>query len=112
MRFNIEQYRNGKYAMHCGDESSAAIFAEFLHNQGLKWRSGSSYKGNTNYDGYGHSTTYNFNEGTVGGISWYHENGFEVLEFSDFDWDEGVIEQIPEQDIKRFNRFYSQFLTN
>lgn len=83
-RFNINNYI-GKYVMYCKTEEEAREFCNYLHNIGMRWCSGSPYICHTNYS-RNHNNVYYFNDGTHGSLNYAINDGYTVLEFSDFDW--------------------------
>lgn len=84
MKFNIEAYRNGHFAMHCKTEAEARDFCNYLHSIGRRWSTGASYLEETNYRYYGNNTCYNVNSGCYCGMNYYLREGFQILEWSDF----------------------------
>lgn len=83
MKFNIDDYK-GKYAMHCKTEEEARDFCNYLYNIGKRWRTGEKYKKSTCYAIYTINTAYNFNEDSYSDVAWYRDNGYTILEWSDF----------------------------
>lgn len=109
MRFDIEQYL-GNYVMHCRTPEDAQTFTEHLTILGKSWCNHESYRDNIQYYRYEERTCYNFNDGKISDIDWYLENGYTILEFEDFEWDDDVCPSA--QDIKIIDNFFSQFATN
>lgn len=106
-RFNIEDYPDRDVAMHCLNAGDAAIFLEYLNSIGRTWIGGAEYNcGHTHYNRYGSQTSYAFNRGQFGTADYYSEHGYEVLLFSDFDWNEF---DISEKEIKAFDKFLASF---
>jgi len=84
-KFNIENYRNGKFVMHTKTEEAAQEFCALLHENGRIWHSGDSYVRKDNWSKYyKERTVYYFNDGRVGDIQSAKENGYTVLEWEDF----------------------------
>lgn len=114
-KFDISEY-DDSVVMHCTTEEEAKVFCNFLHSQGLTWKSGKSYAEFTNYKVYKHNTCYRFNCGTFGDLDEYIDEGFyydrkvlKVLEFSDFCWDEN---QTPDFcTTKESDEFLNSFLS-
>lgn len=91
-QFNHHDYPDDT-CMHCVTEEQAERFLEYLHETGLKWSSGRSYATNTRYSSYGDQTVYYFNRGTFGRLRDVGEDNV-VLHFEDFDWGDGVPEEL------------------
>ena len=83
MKFNIDDYK-GEYVMHCKTEEEAKNFLFYLDSIGKKWCDGNSYLRGTKWYDYGPYTVYYFNKGTYGGIHYAEDNGYKILEWSDF----------------------------
>ena len=84
MRFNINDYE-GKYVMHCKTEEEARGFCNYLHEHGRKWCNGDSYKhSTTHWDFYKEETSYAFNKGAYSPVNFYKNDGYKILEWSDF----------------------------
>lgn len=87
MRFNIEDYP-GNYAMHCKTFIEAKSFLAYLNGIGRTWNGGSSYIGREQWrNSHEEKTCYAFNEGRYTNKEWYEDNGYTVLEWSDFMYD-------------------------
>lgn len=89
MRFDITQYQ-GEVAMHCKTREEAQVFLEFLHQIGKSWCNGENYSKYTHYNDYEEQTTYSFNNGKYGGLNWFIDHGYTILEFEDFEWGDGI----------------------
>ena len=87
MKFELEQY-DSDCVMNCPTRESAEIFLRFLDSVGRSWSSGERYTDNLRWETRGADTCYNFNSGMVGGIVFYDDAGYQILNFSDFEWDE------------------------
>ena len=83
MKFNIDDYK-GKYAMHCKTEEEAINFCNYLHSLGKMWCDRESYLNKNNYRMYYSKTAYSFNEGVYCDTDFYVEEGYTILEWSDF----------------------------
>ena len=83
MKFNINDYK-GKYVMHCKTREEAIDFLEYLHSVGRRWCGDGSYLHHTNWDDYNVATAYYFNKGTYSSINYAQDNGYTILEWSDF----------------------------
>lgn len=111
MIFDLNNYTNGRYAMHCPDREKAGVFLRYLHRHGRRWTGGTSYLRKDNYDVYDENTCYAFNEGTYSYVDYFADNEhvWKLLRFDDFEW-EGFRElELTEQDNQKFNQFISQF---
>lgn len=87
MRFNIEDYP-GNYAMHCKTFIEAKSFLAYLNGVGRTWNGGGSYIGREQWrNNHQEKTCYAFNEGRYTNKEWYEDNGYIVLEWSDFMYD-------------------------
>lgn len=87
MKFDINNYTDKYYAMHCKTEEEAKEFCNYLHSIGRKWSGGQSYAKITYYtDNYKGKIAYAFNQGEFCTKGYYANEGYTVLEFSDFDW--------------------------
>lgn len=85
-------------AMHCPEEWQAEKFCEFLGDAGREWRSGGKFSEDTKWGVYKDRTCYAFNEGMYGPPDCYLDDGYKLLEFSDFDWsDEPTIKDSGER---------------
>ena len=84
-KFKLEDYR-GDYAMHCKTREEAEIFCNYLANHNRYWRGGSSYFCHAQWSYYKDTTAYAFNRGQFSPCDYYEDNGYKILEFSDFDW--------------------------
>lgn len=86
--FRFKDYEGKDVAMHCRTAEEAEQFCKVMHDSGKTWASGGSYiYGGTRFYTYGEDTCYLFNSGLYGGLNDIINDGFEILEFSDFDWD-------------------------
>jgi hypothetical protein len=83
MKFNIKDYE-GDYVMHCKTEKEAKNFCEYLNSIGKTWWRGGSYVKDNKYDDYTNQTAYNFNDGTYQNVPYFVEEGYTILEWSDF----------------------------
>lgn len=83
MIFDINNY-DISYCMLCATVEEAQIFAKYLHLQNKRWSYGESYLNPTTYK-YEYDV-YFFNDGTCDEYDNAVEDGYEVLNFSDFEW--------------------------
>lgn len=84
MKFDFDKYKDQEVAMHCKTEQEAIDFCNYMYNHGKKWTNGRSYKEDTNYIYHHSETCYCFNNGTYDKREYLIEEGFEILEWSDF----------------------------
>ena len=110
MKFDIAQY-DGRYAMHCKTLEDAQTFTSYLTRMGRCWCSKESYQNNLHYNEHKSETAYNFNYGKIADVEWYLENGYTVLEFEDFDWDDDITPP-SSRDLQRLDNFFAQFAVN
>lgn len=83
-KFNDYINKDAKYCMHCKNPYEATTFCQYLHSIRKKWNSGKSYAENNNFNTYHEDTVYLFVEGFYGDVDFAKEQGYVVLEFSDF----------------------------
>lgn len=96
MIFELSEYTDEKYVMHCDTKEKAIIFTTYLHNHGKKWVSGNSYLERDLWNGNGADTCYRFNAGKRSDLQHYKNLGYKILEFDQFDWSEYTGENIDE----------------
>ncbi len=82
-KFNINDYR-GKYAMHCKTEEEAKDFRRVMHKAGRKWIDHTLYTKVFNWSTYKEKTAYLFNEGRFGPFNTAENEGYTILNWSDF----------------------------
>lgn len=81
-KFNWDEFKEGKFAVHCKTEEEAKDFCKRMHEEGLKWCSGESYLKETNYKFCEEEMCY-----IRGGFSpyqYYKSKGCKILEWSDY----------------------------
>lgn len=83
MIFNIKDYP-GKVVMHCKTEKEARDFCEYLDSAGYRWCSGVRYTEKLSWRTYRERTCFSFNRGTFCDLEYFLEDGYEILEWSDF----------------------------
>lgn len=109
MRFDIEQY-TGDCVMNCKSIDDATRFLEYLNITGRTWCDRQSYSPTTlHYQKYRENTCYAFNEGRYGSYGYYSDNGYTILNFEDFDWDDDITTS--SKDIKRIDTFLASFIS-
>lgn len=109
MRFDIQDYP-GNVAMCCETEDEAIIFTQYLHSVGRTWCSGASYLTRpfpSEYHRVFRGIGYNFNLGYHDSIDYYEEEGYTLLWFKDFDWEEDD-EEIDSQELTDFLLSYAR----
>lgn len=100
MKFNLNDYK-GNYVMHCKTKEEAESFCRFLHQNGRKWRDGSSYLKDNKWDFYKANTIYYFNKGTYCDVEYTKlVQGYKILEWSDFMEDEETVSKFTLDDLK------------
>lgn len=84
-QFNWEEFLNkdNKIAVHCKTEEEAKDFCKQMHEHGMKWYTGSSYLQDTRYEIYKDNTCYS-SYGTFCNCTYYSENNYTILEWSDY----------------------------
>lgn len=106
MKFNLEEYTDLDYAMHCPEEWMAEAFCNYLHDHGRAWCNGESYEQYTQYYTYEEETVYLFNKGMFGSSN----VGYKILEFTDFTFseeEETIV--LDSSDSAPLNSFLDQF---
>ena len=83
MIFDINNYK-GKYVMHCKTEAESNEFCNHLHSIGRTWDGGGCYKSINKWHNEKANTCYNFNDGLYASKYYYIEQGYTILEWSDF----------------------------
>ena len=83
MIFNIDDHP-GNVVMHCKTQEEAESFCQYLHENGRKWCDGNRYIAGTHWVAYESQTAYNFNKGSYGSYGYYENEGFTILEWSDY----------------------------
>lgn len=99
MKFNLNDYK-GECAMHCKTKEEAESFCRLLHQNGRKWRDGSSYLKDNTWDPYKADTVYYFNKGTYCDVEYARHFNYEILEWSDFMEDEETVSKFTLDDLK------------
>ena len=85
-RFNIDDFSNDDYVMHCNTKEKAEVFLKYLDSIGRKWSNGVSYLAVNDWDVHGNDTVYHFNIDMYGSCDFI--NPSLILEFDAFDWSE------------------------
>lgn len=84
-RFDWDEFKNtgNKIAVHCKTEEEALDFCKQMHEHGMKWYTGVSYMGKTNYEKYEGETCY-VGRGMLSSYRYYNSEGYTILEWSDY----------------------------
>jgi hypothetical protein len=108
VRFDIKEYEHlgGDVAMRCQTFESAIIFLEYLDSVGKRWCSGHSYNKVDRWGDYEEDTCYFFNIGEFCDLDWCETQGYQILEFDDFEWGEPKDIQSTEQSMSFEEMFY------
>ena len=86
-RFDWNEFldKDNKIAVHCKTEEEATAFCNLMHEHGLKWRDGDPYTKKTGWGHYKNGTCYE-SDGGFSDKEWFKEVGYNVIEFSDYDF--------------------------
>lgn len=84
-KFDWEEFQNAsnKIAVHCETEEEAIDFCKQMHEHGLRWADEHSYLERSDYNCYLKYTCYS-GYGTFADWWFYHNEGFTILEWSDY----------------------------
>lgn len=108
--FDIYKYQ-GLQVMFCETQKEADIFCNYLHDIGKRWNSRTPYCQKTNFGHYD-KTCYNFNYNSYGALEYYEKNGYTILRFSDFSWD-NMFENMPQStDLDEFLKCFTGGVQN
>lgn len=100
--FDLSEYSNGKYGMHCSSEQNANAFLQFLDHSGRCWSSGNRYVDFNSFNIYGSNTVYLFNAGQYCSKLNARNIGYTVLEFEDFIFPSEPHDALSQDDISAF----------
>lgn len=85
--FKLEDHTGRYDAMMCSSREESDYFRRFLHENGKKWSSGNTYLDTDHYDDSSNENIFAFNVGLRGtGYDEHIDMGYNVLEFSAYDW--------------------------
>lgn len=84
--FDLNNYTDEDYVMHCNTREKAQFFLRYLHSMGRRWTDGTSYVSHDDWEAYTDQTVYYFNEGLYSNLPYAIESEKCILEFDDFDW--------------------------
>lgn len=87
-KFDMSDY-DKSYVMHCKTKEEADAFVAYMREHGRCWDNGNPYT-DSMYHTHGDDTTYQFNAGLYGSMRYALLTGRNVLEYSDFEWDQPV----------------------
>lgn len=108
--FNIDNYPDDEYVMHCATLEEANLFLNYLAELGLKWADGVGYNERDNmWDEYRGETGYCFNMGKYANIDWYIDEGFTVLHCCDFIIPD-TVNSIEAEEDELFGKFISEYI--
>lgn len=94
-KFNFADWKDKKVAMHCKTEQEAKDFCKTMHEAGMEWCNGESYKDCLEYYRYKENSVYYFNLGGYGFIDYAIDDGYTLLEWSDY-----MNKEFTKQDLK------------
>lgn len=84
MKFNFEEWKDKKVVMHCSTREEAEDFCRVMHEAGKKWDSGREYISVTHWSNNKENICYNFNTNSYYYRDFYIENGYIILEWSEY----------------------------
>lgn len=84
MRFNFEEWKDKKVVMHCSTREEAEDFCRVMHEAGMTWCDKRKYTDVNNWGVFKKKTCYNFNTNSCGYGDFYIENGYIILEWSEY----------------------------
>lgn len=82
--FDFGAWKYKKVCMHCKTRQEAEAFCREMEKAGLTWRSGTSYLLRSHFGPYEEQTCYCFNEGTYDNTLHAKDEGYTILEWSDY----------------------------
>lgn len=82
--FGFDAWKDKNVCMHCKTEEEAEDFCKVMDAAGLRWISGAPYLKTSCFDFYKETTCYRFNKGTYTDIGRAKDNGYTILEWSDY----------------------------
>ena len=82
-KFDWDKFKTEKIAVHCKTEEEAKDFCLNMHEHGMKWNDGDSYIEEQYYDVYQEKMCY-YADGEYSDLDFAKENGYIVLEWSDY----------------------------
>lgn len=104
----LSDYIGKKIAVNCTTPEQAEEFCKLMHENGLKWITGSSLLNSTNWDCYKKNTFYSIDGVQVADKQFWLDKGYEILPATDF-LEEFVYGQEYEfSDNEDFKLYYTQ----
>lgn len=82
--FDFKAWKYKKVCMHCKTRQEAEAFCREMEKAGLTWRSGTSYLLSNRFGLYEEQTCYCFNEGTYDNTLHAKDEGYTILEWSEY----------------------------
>lgn len=84
-KFNWDEFKKteNKIAVHCKTEEEAKDFCRMMHEQGMRWFTKERYSEKIEYAIYEEKTCYT-GRGTFGPLFYFIDEGYEILEWSDY----------------------------
>lgn len=82
-KFNWDEFKEGKFAVHCKTEEEAKDFCRQMYKHGMVWGSGNSYLSCTHYEEYKDKTCYG-GQGGYQSYDYFEKYRYEILEWSDY----------------------------
>lgn len=82
--FDFGAWKDKNVCMHCKTAEQAEDFCNEMHKAGLRWRSGASYLPWSYFEPYEEQTCYCFNKGTYDNTLHAKDEGYTILEWSEY----------------------------
>lgn len=82
-KFNWDEFKEGKFAVHCKTEEEAIDFCKQMYKHGMEWASGGSYLSYTYYGVYRDKTCYD-GQGGYQSYDYFEKYRYEILEWGDY----------------------------
>lgn len=82
--FDFGAWKGKNVCMHCKSREEAEDFCREMHKAGLTWRSGTSYLLRNHFGAYEKQTCYCFNKGTYDNTLHTKDEGYTILEWSEY----------------------------
>lgn len=98
----LEYFKNNRVVVNCETKQEAKWFCEWMHNNGMRWISGCSYKDHINWDNSKENTCYCGNN-TYQEIQYFKERKYEIIKWRDLmSWEEDMKIALDDEFLKRF----------
>lgn len=89
----LEYFKNNNVVVNCETEQEAEWFCEWMHDNGMKWAAGNSYKDYINWNNYKENTCYCSNN-TYQEIQYFKEEKYEIIKWKDLmNWEEDTMKE-------------------